>query len=254
VTGQGLLLLAGADVLRAGPAGAESVVVWLHLVGLLLAGLGICLAARRFASGLALIDQLLLAGIVINLAAYAVSTQSTSPLVTREIAVVLPLSAVLAGRMLADRILAWRGRLVLVAVLSGYLAGFGYALVQPIALPQGQQLTAWLEAHHLRSGLAGYWQANVVTLTSGNDVQVRQIQTTGGRVVPYLWEANSGWYDPTRVSANFVVLAAGTTEYPGLEAKRAVRATFGPPVRVYQVGEDEVWTYSVNLLADFGRT
>ena len=57
-------------------------------------------------------------------------------------------------------------------VLCGYLAGLAFAIRQPVVPAQNARLTSWLEAHHLRYGLSGYWAANVVTLTSGERVKV----------------------------------------------------------------------------------
>jgi hypothetical protein len=254
VTGRGLLLLAGADFLNAGPAGAESVFTWLHLAGAAAACLGAGLAMRRYLRDRGLVDQILVAAIVTNLAAYVFSTQSSSILVSREIVAVLPFSAVLAGRMLADRVLAIRGApLVLLVLLGGYLGGLGYALAQPPAQPANQQLTAWLAAHHLRAGLAGYWQANVVTLASGDHIRLRQITAVGTRVVPYRWESSSRWYDPHQASANFVVLSRGTPEYPGFDDEAALLTTFGSPAQTYHVGAAyEVLVWNRNLLRDLG--
>ncbi len=253
VTGRGLLLLAGADFFDPGPAGAESFFIWLHLAGAAAACLGAGLAMRRYLRDRGLVDQVLVAAIVINLAAYALSTQSGSILASREIVAVLPFGAVLAGRMLADRVLAVRGApIVLLVLLAGYLGGLGDALALPPASPANQQLTSWLAAHHLRSGLAGYWQANVVTLASGERIRLRPITAAGGRVVPYQWESSSSWYDPRQASANFAVLTAGTPEYPGFEGGAAVLATFGRPARTYHVGPYEVLVWHRNLLRVLG--
>jgi hypothetical protein len=253
VAGRALLLLAGGGFLDADRGGAESVFIWIHLAGAAAACLGAGLAMRRYLRDRGLVDQVLVAAIVINLAAYVFSTQSGSILASREIVAVLPFSAVLAGRMLADRVLALRGAtVVLVVLLAGYLGGLGYALAQPSAPPANQQLTSWLTAHHLRSGLAGYWQANVVTLASGEHIRIRQVTAAGSRVLPYQWESSSGWYDPRQGSANFVVLTAGTREYTGFDDRGAVLATFGRPAHTYQVGPYEVLVWHRNLLRDIG--
>jgi hypothetical protein len=254
VTGRGLLLLAGADFFSVGRTGAEAAFVWLHLAGAAAACLGAALAMRRYLRDRGLVDQVLVAAIAINLAAYVFSTQSASILASREIVAVLPFSAVLAGRMLADRVLAIRAAtIVLLVVLAGYLAGLGYLLAQPSARPANQELTSWLEAHHLRSGLSGYWQANVVTLASGDRIQLRQITTAGALVVPYPWESSSRWYDPREGSANFVVLTAGTPEYPGFNDVTAVLATFGEPASTYRFGGYRVLVWHENLLRHLGR-
>ena len=251
ITAEGLLLLGGADFLGL-RLGATTAVLILHLVGVLLAAWGTWLAARRFLRDGNLVNQVLVTAVVIDLAAYVLSTQSGSVLATREIAVVLPFGAVLAGRLLADRLLAARLAPVLLVVLLGYLGGLVYELAQPPVPAQNQQLASWLAARHLHTGLSGYWQSNVVTLTSGNRVQIRQLSASRGRLNRYGWESKAAWYDSRRNSANFVVLVPGTTEYPGFTDKRAVLATFGKPARTYHVGRYQVLVWNTNLLADLG--
>ena len=156
------------------------------------------------------------------------------------------------GAALADRLLAARLAPVLLVVLLGYLGGLAYEIAQPPVPAQNQQLASWLAARHLHTGLSGYWQSNVVTLTSGNRVQIRQVSVSGGRLNRYGWESSAAWYDSRRNSANFVVLVPGTTEYPGFTDKRAVLATFGKPMRTYRVGRYQVLVWNRNLLADLG--
>ena len=180
---------------------------------------------------------------------YVLTTAAISMHNTHEIGPVLPFSAVLAARMLADRVLAVRFvPAVLLIVLAGYLAGFGYELAQPAAPSETYQLTSWLAAHHLNSGLSGYWEANVVTLASGDRVRLRQLTVAAGRVTRYEWESAAGWYDPRQASANFVVLDAATSEYPGFTDRKAVVATFGPPASTYRVGACQVLVWRQNLL------
>jgi hypothetical protein len=249
VAGQGVLLLAGAAFFRLGISAAPVISV-LHLVGVVLIVAGAGLAARRFLSGLDLVGQVLITAVVINLVAYVFSTQSGSFQSTREIAVVLPFTAVLASRMLAERVLATRlAPALLLAVLAGYLAGLGYGLAQPAEPPQNQRLASWLEAHDLHSGLAGFWQANVVTLATGDQVRVRQVTVDRGRLAPYRWESDARWYDPRRQTANFVIFSPDIAEYRGFADGAAVTATFGRPARVYRVGSYAVLVWNKNLLA-----
>jgi hypothetical protein len=254
VAGQGLLLLAGADFLRLGP-GPVTAAVYLHLVGVIVLGLGVLVAVRRFWRQLGFVDQILVTAAAVNLASYVFSTQAGSIQTTRELAAILPIGAVLAGRMLADRVLASRfATAALLVVLAGYLGGLGYELTQPPVPAQNHQLTSWLAAHHLSSGLSGYWEANVVTLTSGDRVRVRQLTEAGRRLIPYEWNADAAWYDARSQTANFVVLAPGSSEYPGFTNTEAVLLTFGRPVHVYRVGAYRVLVWHKNLLRDLPRT
>ena len=47
--------------------------------------------------------------------------------------------------------------------------------------PATAPLAAWLEAHGLTYGIAGYWDASIVTLQSGNRVQIRAVDLYPGR-------------------------------------------------------------------------
>jgi hypothetical protein len=255
-----LLLLPGADIAGLAP-GAAAFFVAVHLAGVALAGAGIVLAlpgrARRGpAGGGDLISELLLAGIAVNLLAFVVSTHVYAVSSAREIAPVLPLAAALAGRQLARRLtgpgrprvpgrIAWP---VLSLVLAGYLAGLGLELTAPAAPPQQARLTAWLEAHRLGSGLSGYWEASIVTLTSADRVAVRPLDVSAGRVVAARSEVRASWYEPGRSTADFVVLFPGIAGYPGFTGRAAVVATFGPPARTYHVGPYTILAWHRNLL------
>ena len=259
IAGQGLLLLGGADFLGLRLT-ASTFFTMLHVVGVVLAAGGTCLAAWRFLRDRDRVAQLLVAGVAINLAAYVLSTRAGVVTQTREIAPVLPFSAALAGRLLGGRLLAGRllaGRLkaaklvpLLLVVLLGYLVGLAGEISQPPVAAQNQQLASWLVARHLHTGLSGYWESNVVTLTSGDQVQIRLVNVSRGRLVPSSFEGKAEWYDPHRNTANFVVLFPGVAEYRGFTQERAVLATFGKPARTYHVGSYTVLVWDKNLLSD----
>jgi hypothetical protein len=270
IAAQGLLLLPGADFLGL-PAGASTLFVALHLVGVAAAAAGIALAVWQFRRRDAdFVNQLLVAGIVVNFIGFVATTHVVNVASTREIAPALPFAALLAGRELgpffgarparAPRHRAPRYRrawiAVLGVVLAGYGAGLGLELTAPTAPPQAAQLTAWLESHPLGTGLSGYWEANVVTLTSGGRVAVRPTTISDGRIHASVSLVRDDWFNPARSRADFVVLgpsvagAPGDPSYPGFTDRQAVLATFGKPARVYHVGQYTILWWPKNLLAD----
>ena len=258
IAAQGLLLLGGADFLGLRLT-ASTVFTMLHVVGVVLAAWGTCLAAWRFLRDGDRVAQLLVTGVAINLVAYVLSTRAGVVTQTREIDVVLPFGAALAGRLLAGALLA--GRLksavlvpLLLVVLLGYLVGLGREISQPPVAAQDQQIASWLAARHLHTGLSGYWESNVVTLTSSDQVQIRLVNVSyrRGRLVPSSFEGKAEWYDPRRNTANFVVLYPGVAEYPGFTQEQAVLATFGKPARTYHVGSYTVLVWNSNLLSKLG--
>jgi hypothetical protein len=234
----GLLEMFGAYFVplpKSGTSGLDEAIALTRLVVVVLAVWGCAAIARQlFFRDADIVSQLLLAGIVANLFAYIPSTLANyvSALNTREIAPVLPFAAVLAGRMLGDRLL--RGplatirlpgrrfglRLVagsLVALMGWYSYGLWRQADTPAAPEPYAQLAAYLEQNHLDNGLGGYWQASVITVETGGKVTIRAV--TPACLQPYLWESKSEWYDPTREhAANFLLLS----NVPGYFNKYAV--------------------------------
>jgi hypothetical protein len=82
-----------------------------------------------------------------------------------------------------------------------------------------------------------------VTVQSGNQVQVRTIQTTGREMTSYAWESDDSWYDPAEHYANFVIVSPNAT--PSLAN---VIRIFGRPVSTNLVSGDKILIYKKNLL------
>lgn len=242
---QGVVLLFGANFFGHN-LGLVVTLAALHLAGIGLAGWAVCAALRRFAAA-DLVVQLLVTGILLSLAGYLFGCKIGDTATTREMAAVLPLSAALAGRLLAGRLIRARILQGLLIVLAGYLISLVRVVVQPPVPAQNAALVAWLSAHHLDSGLSGYWQANGATLED-EGVQIRALAIAGDTVVRGDWETQSNWYNPARHQANFVVLtdsSPGGSMFPSVSA---VRATFGQPASIYYVGPYAILVWDKNLL------
>jgi hypothetical protein len=265
------------------PGGLDQAIAYTRLVVVVLAIWGACAIARRFFRKDAdFVSQLLLAAIIANIFAYIPTTLADhTALNTREIAPVLPFAAVLAGRMLGERLLRAplagplvrlraggreAGVRVLTAFLVVLMGWYGFALWRqadtPAAPEPYAQLVSFLESRHLSYGVGGYWQASVITVESGGKVTIRAVQPAC--IQPYQWESKTDWYDASRHTANFLVLSnapgyfsqfgvsAGTLNllrvwYKGEDYNvgRVVRVNNGNPIYDYQVR-----TYSgANLLA-----
>ena len=259
VTFQGVLELFGANVFDARPA-IEVVFVWLHLVGAIGVICALGLALARLFHFEDLVIPVFAVAIVLNLASYMFSLHAADIMDTREIAAVLPLGAVLAGRVLAEPLLnlvqaARRARhwllLAFGVVAAGYLGTLAYGAAQSPAPPAYQPLAKWLAAHGLTDGLAGYWQANSTTLASGGRVRVSGVtQAPDGELVPYEWETDDTGYDPSLHDANFVV-ADGPAAPPW--AQSAALRTFGPPRRTYRYRGYMIMVWDTNLLRLLGH-
>jgi hypothetical protein len=259
VTFQAVLELFGANVYNARPA-IEVVFAWLHLAGAIGVICALTLALGRLYRFQDLVVSVFAVAIVVNLGTYMFSAHALDILGAREIAAVLPLGAVLAGRILAEPLLnlAQTARTakfwllpVLAVVAAGYLGTLAYGAAQRPAPMTGQPLADWLVAHKLTDGLASYWQANSTTLASGGRVRVSGVTVgPGDEFVPYEWETDDAAYNPSRYDATFVV-ADGPAQLAG--ARSAALRTFGPPRRIYSYDGYTIMVWDTNLLRRLGH-
>jgi hypothetical protein len=259
VTFQAVLELFGANMYGARPA-VEVVFAWLHLAGALAVACALALALSRLFRFQDLLIPVFAVAIVFNLVTYMFSSHALDILGAREIAAVLPLGAVLAGRVLAEPLLRLtrahrRPRRwilpALAVVAAGYLGTLAYGAAQPSAPLVNQPLASWLVAHKLTDGLATYWQANSTTLASGGRVQVSGVAVApDGEFVPYEWETDDASYDPSRHDATFMV-AKGPAQQRWVQPT-AVH-TFGPPQRTYSYDGYTIMVWDANLLSRLGH-
>lgn len=212
----------------------------LHLAGLGLAIWGVGAALWRLRR-LGLVDQLLVAVVLINLVAYVLFTPGSLLYSVRDFSAVLPLSAALAGRMVGRTVLSGRLAPVAGAILAGYVLSLATAMSAPAAPSRDVRLVHWLLAHHLHYGLGGYGTGNALTLDAGGRVHMVVVAFRGGGCYPVRWESQASGYDARLHDATFMVQAAAGT---------AIRQVFGAPAHVYLVGGSRVLVWHKNLLTD----
>jgi hypothetical protein len=207
-------------------------------------------------------EQLLAVAIVFNLGVYLVSaTPEASGF--HEVAAVLPCGAVLAARTLVPARITGELRAVAVVMATALIAllPLGSAATRPSAGPalgpaQGDSataptapLTSFLQAHGLRYGIAGYWEASIVSLQSSDKVEVRAVvvaqkrHTTTWEINAPWWEASSLRYDATRYDATFAV-----ADVHGRYPAAAFEQVFGRPAATYRVQNWLILEYRTNLL------
>lgn len=247
LTAEGVLGLYGADV-TGRALGVQTGIALLHLAGLALACWAFCRAIRRFFD-CDMLTQFLVVGIVANLAAFAFSVLPTTYWSNREIAAVLPFGAVLAGRLLADKLIQARLLPVLAAVGCCYILALGYGVTRHQTAPHDQALTNWLEAHHYTAGLGSYAEGNSVKLDSHDTIQLSAPTWTATGVYPGKHLAKASDFDPRLYDANFVV----TTKQDGsgfyIPPAWIVHA-FGRPAHIYHYEYWTIMTYNKNLLTE----
>jgi hypothetical protein len=242
----------------------------LHWIGIVLAGAGLLVGVVAFfLPRTDRVSQIVTLAAVATLVAGTFGTLVKSLPAAHEVAILLPLGAVLAGRMLPPlvpgRWLSIRGirgaraaRTARTALAAGAVAVFAAWLAASLAAlcyaaswkpmgPPEQRLVNWLVSHHYTDGVAQYWQGSATTVASGGKVLVAPI--TPATLQVRRWETSSGWYDPAQRDANFVIAVADPGAVPagGLSIP-LVRQHFGRPAHEYRVGPYEIMVYDYNLL------
>jgi hypothetical protein len=227
-----------------------------------------------------LVTDILVLAIAANFAAFLIEIPKPNIYTAHEIGPVLGLGAALAGRTLGGLIAGrqaqgsqvpgdhapgsqaaaaglrgrWSSwsrprRVVLSALAAGlacYIAMLGYAAAHSQAAPRNVGLTAWLAKHHLKSGLAPYWESSSVTVDSGGKVTVLTVEPAKGKkyLVPRKWQADVLLAKPAKGrAANFVIMSPAENV-----SAKIVLATFGKPAAKYRYGPFTIWVWHKNLL------
>jgi hypothetical protein len=254
VTVEGIFIMYGAFFGGLSP-GVAAVIAVVHLAGLALAVWGVGRAFRRFFSAEDLIVPVMAAGIAINLVAYIVSVVPVTWFNTREIVVVLPFGAVLAGRLLAGTLARARLRPVLAGGLACYALALGYGMAHAPVSDGEKPVIPFLEAHHLSTGLGTYAESNLITLDSKGRVEVRAVSWLPSGAVPRAYESKASWYDPQLSYANFVLVNSADAKAGSngvIIPYGDILALAGPPAHTYHYKTFTIWVWNHNLLAGLG--
>ena len=106
-------------------------------------------------------------------------------------------------------------------------------------------LADWLLAHHLTSGLSGYWNANIATLETGGQVHLAPL-ISGGKY-GYLWESKASWFNPDVSRANFIVTTTQPTGGSDVPLQD-VLSWYSKPAEIYQFQQYSILVYDRNVL------
>jgi hypothetical protein len=248
LTAEGVLGLYGADFFGM-HVGLAAMIALVHMAGLALAIWAVCRGVRRFFRCDDLLVQVLVVAVLVSLAIYVFSIFPVTVYNTREIGVVLPFGAVLAGRLLAGSLIQARLLPALSAVLLCYALALAQGAAQPARPAHDQNLANWLSSHHLTAGLAEYAQANNTTLDSRGQILLLAPSWHRPQPAARTDEDKVSWFNPRLHNANFVVLTTADGPRSAIPYAEVI-ATFGRPRRTYHVREFTIMVWGKNLLRD----
>jgi len=238
-----LLLVYGANFFGV-IFGPTAIVALIHLIGVVLVFWALGSVIRRFYVEDDQIVQMFTVAFVVVLVAYVLGVKPGS----NEIVGLLPIGAVVAGRVLGSKVIKAGLVPVLAVVFVTFAVFLGVNATRPSRVNPNQQVAVWLQQHGYAYGLGGYWNASAVTVETGDKVQVRPVRTYQARVVTTNFQTNSTWYDPSQHYANFVIWTPDDSCGDICLTRYGLTSTFGNPVRVVNIGTFQVLIYNRNLL------
>jgi len=251
VTADSILVVFGADFSGV-RLGSAALIPLLHLIGVALACWAVARALRRF-GGADMIVQILAVAMVVLLAAYTFSGSPNVISGPHEIVGILPIGAVLAGRLLAGQLITDRHLALAMVLLVCNCLVLVHNVAQPTPGDSNERLAALLEEHHLSYGLATYWNAGSVTVDSDDRVTVRPVnRNLAGQINSIDRDSVPSWYDPRQHYANFLVIPPAWLKscVEGTPAVwlTQVRTQFGEPAATYTGDGFTVMVWDKNLL------
>ncbi len=131
--------------------------------------------------------------------------------------------AVLIGRVLADRVRDMRFALVGIVVLGiAYVFTVWDDLRKPAGVDHAVELADALEEHGLSYGYAPFWDASIVTASSGGRVAVRPIfvrpiSPERHAIAPLPWMADANWFKDE--PGTFIVIEPGAAALISLASR-----------------------------------
>jgi hypothetical protein len=225
----------------------------LHLPAVALALWGLWIACRRYPS-----QDIVVQGMVISVAflllSYTFALNPTPYGGAHEIVGVLPMTAVLAGRLLGPTLVRARLLPALALILACCVGSLVQEAIQPPAANPAAAVGNWLRAHHLDYGFSDYWDSNEITVVTENHVRVRALaRNVTGTLVRRPWESDAAWYVRGAGDARFFIIDVNYAGCPNPAAtlkswKVQAAATFGAPVATYIVDGYQILVYNHNLL------
>jgi len=114
------------------------------------------------------------------------------------------------------------------------------------ASPQAEVMQA-LKARGLQYGYGTYWNSGVITILSGSDVRVRQIELELGVPVPMTHLSSLSWFRPKSWQGNSFLLLS-QDEAAHLD-RQATFVFTGQPLDEFSVGQFQVLVFKENLAA-----
>jgi len=204
-------------------------VALLHLIGVVLVLWALAAGIQRFFVEDDQIAQMLTAAFVVVFAAYILGTKPDS----NEIVGLLPIGAVLAGRVLGGKVIELRLVPALAAVFVTFAVFLGANATRPAEINPNQAVGFWLQNHRYTYGLAAYRNASAVTVETGGNVKVRPVRTYLTSVVSTNFQTNSTWYDPNHHWANFVIWQHDKSCGDFCLTEQGLKTAFGRPAHVY---------------------
>lgn len=100
------------------------------------------------------------------------------------------------------------------------------------------ELIQYLQSRGLNQGIGDYWDANIITYLSKENVTIRPAVGAEGYIVPFTWLTSARWYEKYEMNkVNFILITnTSAANRPFLN-----RENIGPYLETHQPNNTQVW-------------
>lgn len=105
------------------------------------------------------------------------------------------------------------------------------------------EIAEFLKANDLTDGYAGFWDASIMTVLSGEQVRVRAVQFQNNRIEKNSWFTNEKWYDGKK---QFIMTKDNDEQLTG----DMVINSYGSPDNILNVSDVSIYVYNDGILAE----
>jgi hypothetical protein len=111
------------------------------------------------------------------------------------------------------------------------------------------ELIKFLKDNQLYTGYGDYWDSNIVTYLSNEEVTIRQITVYKGKITPYLWVSSKRWYGP-EYQGTFIISKKSGSTIPWQELD--YYTSIHKPEKILTFGDKIIYFYKDPILIEDG--
>ncbi len=192
-------------------------------------------------------EAVLLWALIVVLTVFLVTTVPQDAISIRYLIPAVVITAILTFRAMAPLLKHQGMRIAVLTLFAINATTLALPLTRPAPSVSELPVIAFLQAHHLHSGLGSFWLSANMTVQSNGQIQMHQVRVIHGKITAYHWLAAQGWFAPSSLEdTNFLMYRQNDKPE---EFYQAALRSFGQPTQVYTLQDIIIltWNHSISF-------